>query len=272
MLDITELGKSIEEIGLAILIVLAVVEIVVDILNHNQRNYQDTVANIAIAVVYIFASTAAVYFIALKGLQFFSQFSLMNMETNIWTLILAVAIADFIYYWEHRVEHRIRFFWAYHSVHHSSMDYNYTVASRLSWVETCFLWIFYIPMALLGFEPMLIIIAIQITAAYQIWIHTQKIGHLGILEKTLNTPALHRVHHASNPLYIDKNFGGILMIWDRLFDTYQPETEKPIYGLTKNINTNNPIKINVIEYQRIGSYLVKLKSLKDIWSSICGSP
>ena len=85
-------------------------------------------------------------------------------------------------------------------------------------------------MALIGFDPLQIIIAVQITAVYQIWIHTQKIALLGILEKIINTPALHRVHHASNPNYIDKNFGGILIVWDRLFGTYQPETEAPIYG------------------------------------------
>ncbi len=272
MLDITKLGNSIEEIDFVVLIVLALVEMAVDVLYRNQRNYRDTTANIAIAIVYTFTSTAAVYFIAYAGLKFFSQFNLIHIATNGWTFILAVAIADFIYYWEHRAEHRIRFFWAYHNVHHSSTDYNYTVASRLSWVETCFLWIFYIPMALLGFEPMLILIAVEINAVYQIWIHTQKIGRLGILEKIINTPALHRVHHASNPRYINKNFGGIIMIWDRLFGTYQPEREKPVYGLAENINTNNPIKINAIEYQRIGKSIIKSKNFKDIWIGIFGSP
>jgi sterol desaturase/sphingolipid hydroxylase (fatty acid hydroxylase superfamily) len=272
MLDVTKLGSSIEEIDFVILIMLAVAEIAIDLLHRNQRNYRDTIANIAIAIVYIFTSAAAVYFIAVAGLTFFSQFSLMHIATNGWTLILAVVIADFLYYWEHRAEHRIRFFWAYHNVHHSSTDYNYTVASRLSWVETCFLWIFYIPMALLGFDPLLIFLAVQIDAAYQTWIHTQKIGRLGILEQIINTPALHRVHHASNQRYIDQNFGGILMIWDRLFGTYQPEREKPVFGLTENINTHNPIKINAIEYQRIYEYISKSKSLKEIWHSIFGTP
>ena len=272
MIDINELGKSIEEIDFVILIILATIEMGIDITYRNRRNYKDTVANIAIAFVYGFTSLAAVYFIVFNSLEFFSQFSLMEVETNIWTLILAIAIADFIYYWEHRAEHRIRFFWAYHSVHHSSTDYNYTVALRLSWIETCFFWIFYIPMALLGFDPMLILVALQITTAYQTWIHTQKIGSLRILDKIVNTPALHRVHHASNCHYVDKNYGAIIMIWDRLFGTYQSENEKPVYGLTENINTNNPVKINVIEYQRIGKYMIQSKSLKDIWISIFGSP
>ncbi len=161
MLDVTKLGNSIEEIDFVILIVLILVEIVIDVFKGNRRSYRDSIANIAIAIVYVFTSTAAVYLIAFTGLTFFSQFSLMQITTNSWTLILAIAIADFIYYWEHRVEHRIRFFWAYHSVHHSS---------------------------------------------------------------------------------------------------------------TENIKTNNPIKINEIEYQRIAKYMIKSKSFKDIWMSIFGSP
>ena len=258
-----------EQIDLLTLVVLATIEIVIDLCYRHPRNYLDTTANIAIAFVYILTSSIG-YLVILAGLQFFSQFSLIKIEINSWTMILAVAIADFLYYWEHRVEHRIKFFWAYHNVHHSSTDYNFTVASRLSWVETYFIWIFYIPMALLGFDPLQIAIAVQITALYQIWIHTQKIPHLGFIEKIVNTPALHRVHHASNANYIDKNFGGILMIWDRLFGTYQPEIERPIYGLTKNIQTTNPLKINAIEYQNISKQISKSKSLSEIWSNIFG--
>lgn len=271
MLNISELSQGIEEVEFLFLVILAIIEIGIDFLFAHKRNYQDTVANIAIAIVYSITSTTMIYLIVLTGLSFFSQFSFSKIPINGWTLILAVVIADFIYYWEHRTEHRIRFFWAYHNVHHSSTDYNLTVASRLSWVETCFLWIFYIPMALLGFDPLLILIAVQIDAAYQTWIHTQKIGCLGILERIINTPALHRVHHASNPNYIDKNFGGILMIWDQLFGTYQAEKEVPVYGLTENIKTNNPIRINMLEYQRIAIYISKSRSAKDIWYSVFGT-
>jgi sterol desaturase/sphingolipid hydroxylase (fatty acid hydroxylase superfamily) len=271
MLNIGELSQNIEEVEFLFLVVLAIVEIGIDLLFAHKRNYQDTVANIAIAIIYSITSTTMIYGVVITGLAFFSQFSLTKIPINGWTLMLAVIIADFIYYWEHRTEHWIRFFWAYHNVHHSSTDYNLTVASRLSWAETCFLWIFYIPMALLGFDPLLILIAVQIGAAYQTWIHTQKIGGLGILERIINTPALHRVHHASNPNYIDKNFGGILMIWDRLFGTYQAEEEVPVYGLTENIKTNNPIQINVLEYQRIARYISKSRSAREIWFSVFGT-
>ena len=271
MLNISDLNLQIEGYAFLLLIMLAVIEIGIDLISHSNRNYKDTGANIAIAIGYAFASAIFSYVVALGGLSFFAQFSLFSIPENIWTLILTVIVADFIYYWEHRTEHQIRFFWAYHNVHHSSTDYNYTVASRLSWVESCFLWMFYIPMALLGFNPLLIFLGVQISAAYQTWIHTQKIGKLGVLEKIINTPALHRVHHASNPRYIDKNFGGILMIWDRLFGTYQVEREKPVYGLTENINTRNPIKIQAIEYQRIARYISRSRSVKEVWRSIFGN-
>jgi sterol desaturase/sphingolipid hydroxylase (fatty acid hydroxylase superfamily) len=271
MLNVTELQSWLEEIDFLFLVVLAIVEIGIDFIYHDRRNYRDTLANIAIATGYQLTNTIAGYVIALAGIKFFSQFSPINIAVNVPTTIIAIAIADFLYYWEHRIEHTIRFFWAYHNVHHSSTDYNLTVAARLSWVEVCFLWIFYIPMALMGFDPLQILIAVQITAVYQTWIHTQKIGRLGILEKIINTPALHRVHHASNRDYIDKNFGGILMLWDRLFGTYQAETEIPIYGLTENINTNNPIKINAIEYRRMSKYVLNSQTCKEIWYSIFGS-
>ena len=271
MLDINALAKEIEEYEFWFLLALVIVEIGIDLISRSKRDYKDTGANIAIAIIYAFTSAIFGYAVALTGLKFFAGFALLSIPVNIWTLILAVIVADFLYYWEHRTEHQLRFFWAYHNVHHSSIDYNYTIASRLSWVESCFLWVFYIPMALLGFNPLLIFLGVQISAAYQTWIHTEKIGKLGWLEKIINTPALHRLHHASNLRYIDRNFGGILIIWDRLFGTYQPEREKPVYGLTENINTRNPFKIQAMEYRRIAKYISQSKSFKQVWQSIFGN-
>ena len=271
MLDINALAKAIEEYEFWFLLALVVVEIGIDLISRSKRDYKDTGTNVAIAIIYALTSAVFGYAVALAGLKFFARFALFNIPVNLWALILTIVIADFIYYWEHRTEHHIRFFWAYHNVHHSSTDYNYTVASRLSWLESCFLWVFYIPMALLGFNPLLIFLGVQISAAYQTWIHTEKIGKLGWLEKIINTPALHRVHHGSNPRYIDRNFGGILMIWDRLFGTYQAEREKPVYGLTENINTRNPFKIQAIEYWRIAKYVFQSKSFKEVWQSIFGN-
>lgn len=272
MLNLNEIAGWLDKLDTLCVFLLVAIEMGIDFFWQNRRNYPDTGTNIAIGIIYQITNMTIGYVLAFAGIKFFSQFSLMELPVNGWTMILAIAIADFLYYWEHRAEHRIRFFWAYHNVHHSSTDYNLTTALRLSWLEVCFLWIFYIPMAWLGFNPLQIFIAVQITAIYQLWIHSQKIKSLGILERIINTPALHRVHHGSNTRYIDKNYGGILIIWDRLFGTYQPEIEPSIYGLTENIKTNNMVKINVIEYLRIVKYILQSKNITEIWNSIFGSP
>jgi sterol desaturase/sphingolipid hydroxylase (fatty acid hydroxylase superfamily) len=187
-------------------------------------------------------------------------------------VLLAILVADFLYYWNHVAEHRIHFFWAYHSVHHSSSDFNLSVALRVGWIDNFILWIFYIPMVLIGFDPIVVLLSLGVIDLYQVWIHNQKIGQLGILDEFLNTPSLHRVHHGANPQYIDKNYGAILCIWDKLFGTYEPEREKVVYGLTENIGTHNLIKINLFEYLRIWSYVKQSQNFGEVWKSIFGSP
>jgi sterol desaturase/sphingolipid hydroxylase (fatty acid hydroxylase superfamily) len=226
----------------------------------------------SVGIVHDFLIAGLASIVAFSGLSLIAAIIPFDVPVNGWTMILAVLIADFLYYWNHRAEHRIRFFWAYHSVHHSSTDFNLTVALRLSWIEDFILWIFYIPMAFMGFYPLQILIGLEIVGLYQVWIHNQKIGRLGILESILNTASNHRVHHGSNSAYIDKNYGGILMIWDRLFGSYQAETEKVIYGLTDNIKTHNPIKINVIEYYRMIKDLRRSQTVKERFLSLFGPP
>ena len=136
MSNLIELQSMIEDAEIWLLAVMAIAEIVIDLTRRNRRNYRDSAANIAIAMVYSIINVTIGYAVAFGGLTFFSQFSLTQIPTNGGTIFLVAIVADVIYYWEHRTEHQIRFFWAYHNVHHSSMDYNYTVASRLSWVET----------------------------------------------------------------------------------------------------------------------------------------
>jgi sterol desaturase/sphingolipid hydroxylase (fatty acid hydroxylase superfamily) len=247
-------------------------ETVVDFFFGKRRNYRETAANLGVGIVHDFITARLADVVALVGLSLIAVMSPLKIPVNGWTMLLAVAIADFIYYWNHRIEHRVRFFWAYHSVHHSSTDFNLTVALRLAWVEDFILWIFYIPMVILGFHPLQVLIAIEIVGLYQIWIHNQKIRQLGILDSILNTASNHRVHHGSNLQYIDKNYGGILILWDRLFGTYQAETDKVVYGLTQNIETHNPIKINFIEYGRIVSDVRQSRTLRDIIWSIVGPP
>ncbi len=182
---------------------------------------------------------------------------------TMWTWLIALLVADFTYYWMHRLEHQHRILWASHSVHHSSKDYNLTVGFRLSLIEGLFEWIFLVPMILLGFNPFQAIVALVLIAQYQHWIHTEHIGKLGWLDEVFNTPSVHRVHHGSNNQYLDKNYGGILMLWDKMFGTFQREEATVIYGLTRNINTNNVLKILFVEFTRIGSDFNKCRNSRD---------
>jgi sterol desaturase/sphingolipid hydroxylase (fatty acid hydroxylase superfamily) len=152
---------------------------------------------------------------------------------------------DFLYYWFHRTSHEVNAFWAAHVVHHQSEEYNLAVALRQGALQGAFSWIFYLPLALLGFPPLMFLTVSSIDTLYQFWIHTRAVGKLGPLEWVLNTPSNHRVHHGRNPKYIDRNHGGIFIVWDRLFGTYAPEEEEPVYGITTPLRSWNPVWANV---------------------------
>jgi sterol desaturase/sphingolipid hydroxylase (fatty acid hydroxylase superfamily) len=148
---------------------------------------------------------------------------------------------DFIYYWNHRFMHESRYMWAVHVVHHSSERYNLSTALRQPVAEVLGTFVPYSLLALLGLHPELIAQARGINLLYQYWIHTDTIRRLGPFEKVFNTPSHHRVHHGTNPQYLDRNHGSILITWDRLFGTFEPEAEPIVYGLTKNLDTFNPV-------------------------------
>jgi hypothetical protein len=151
---------------------------------------------------------------------------------------------DFFYYWFHRKSHQINALWAAHIVHHQSEEYNLTVALRQSWFQSGFAWVFYLPLAFTGFDPIMFLTVSAFNTIYQFWIHTRAIGKMGPLEWFLNTPSHHRVHHGSNPKYIDKNHAGTLIIWDRMFGTFQNEEEEVVYGITKPLGSWNPVWAN----------------------------
>lgn len=172
-----------------------------------------------------------------------------------WTWVACFLLVDFFYYWDHRLGHEVNALWAFHNIHHSSEKFNLAVASRLSWVEEAYRWIFLAPIAFLGFPVHLIIFVKLLHRLYQVPVHTNYIGKLGWLEYILATPSQHRVHHARNEHYLDKNYGGVLCVWDRLFQTFEPEIAPVEYGLVKQINTTNPIKIQLIGPQRLWAEL-----------------
>jgi len=212
----------------------------------------------------VFGFTAAFYFL--------SKYIPWQVPINIWTTILCILLIDFLYYWEHRIEHQVRALWSYHSIHHSSPIYNYTTALRVSFIDSFITWIFYIPAIIIGFHPYVVLLAVLFMLTYQFWLHTEIIGKLGWYEKIFMTPSQHRVHHGSDDIYLDKNYGAVLSIWDRMFGTYQEELHRPTYGLTKQINTINPLKVHFIEYVHIFKDLRKSKSLKEAWNYLIKPP
>ncbi|MEO6629730.1 MAG: sterol desaturase family protein [Aquihabitans sp.] len=166
-----------------------------------------------------------------------------------WTV--ALVAWDLLYYAEHRLSHEVRFFWASHVNHHSSREYNLSTALRQPW--TAFhLVIMAAPLAFLGVRPDLIVMSAAVNLLYQFWIHTEAVDRLGPLEWVLNTPSHHRVHHGSNQIYLDRNYGGILIVWDRFFGSFQGEDEKVVYGLTKNIDSYNLWTIAFHEWRALG--------------------
>lgn len=171
-----------------------------------------------------------------------------DVGTGALALATAILVWDFIYYWNHRFMHESRYMWAVHVVHHSSERYNLSTALRQPVADALGTFLPQGVLCLAGFQPSLISSARGINLIYQFWIHTEAIGRLGPFEKVFNTPSHHRVHHGINPQYIDRNHGSILIIWDRLFGTFEQERERVVYGLTRNINTFNPLKIAAHEH------------------------
>ncbi|EDV28202.1 uncharacterized protein TRIADDRAFT_3988, partial [Trichoplax adhaerens] len=172
---------------------------------------------------------------------FYEHYNLVRLPWNsYWTWIFCLLSVDMGYYWVHRFGHEVNLFWAAHQVHHSSEEYNLSTALRQSVLQQYFSWVCYLPLALLV-PPPVFLVHIQLNLIFQFWIHTEVIDKIGPLEYFLNTPSHHRVHHSRNPQYIDKNYAGVLIIWDRIFGTFEPEDEEGVYGLTSPVATWNPL-------------------------------
>ena len=190
-----------------------------------------------------------------------------EIKTTWLSAIGAILLVDFLYYIDHRCGHVVRVYWAIsHSVHHSSPQYDQTTGLRVSFVDGFLSPWFYLPAVLLGFDPLLVAAALGLIIAYQQWLHTETIGHLKWLDGWLNTPSNHRVHHGSQLQYLDKNYGAVLMIWDRLFGTYERENVPVSYGLRTPINSANPWQVHFCELFRL---IVDLKTATN-WRTAIG--
>ena len=186
----------------------------------------------------------------------------------------AVAILgwDFIYYWNHRFSHESRWLWAVHVAHHSSERYNLSTALRQPVAESITIAVPYSLLALVGVRPPMIEQARALNLIYQFWIHTEAIRSIGPLERVLNTPSHHRVHHGSNRQYLDRNHGSILIVWDRLFGTFEPEVEPVVYGLTRNIDSYNPAVIATHELVDIARDVAGAETWRDRLSYLLRGP
>ena len=201
------------------------------------------------------------------------EYSVVQLPTNLWTILACILLADIAYYWEHRFVHRVGFGWATHAVHHSSPFFNISVAYRFGPLDGLMPLFFYLPLALLGFNPIVIFFSEMVVQVYQTLLHTEVVKKLPRpIEAIFNTPSHHRVHHGSNSQYLDKNYAGIFIIWDKLFGTFEEENEKVIYGLTEPIETINPIKVFFCGYTHLFRQMANSGSIENALGYFFGPP
>ena len=219
-----------------------------------EYDLNDTLANVAVSVgsIFFWGTLGWMYF---GGVLYAYHHRLFHIPFAGWSFALVFVLEDCRYYWWHRISHRSRWFWASHVVHHSSQHFNLSTNLRQSWTsQFSGLTLLGMPLAFIGFNPALVGLAFTLNLIYQFWIHTESVDRMpGWFEWLLNTPSHHRVHHASNPGYLDANYAGVFMIWDRLFGSFVPERrdEPPRYGIVSNLGSFNPVRIALHEYYAI---------------------
>lgn len=207
------------------------------------------------------------------GYKYLYDHSVWKIENNILTFIVLFIGVDFFYYWFHRLAHEISFLWGSHVVHHQSEEYNLTVALRQAWLQGAFSWVFYLPLAVMGFSPVVFLTVASLQTLYQFWIHTKLINKMHpAIEYIFNTPSHHRVHHGVNPKYIDRNHGGTLILFDRWFGTFQVEDEEVVYGITKQTNSWNPVWVNFDYWIDLFKTSVRVSSVKNFFLMMFKAP
>ncbi|TFV94349.1 sterol desaturase family protein [Algoriphagus kandeliae] len=203
---------------------------------------------------------------------FFYNLAPFKIPATWWSFIACFIAIDFARYWAHRVAHEQRFWWATHITHHNSSKYNLSVSFRLGWTQHIKI-VFFIPVMMMGFDPFVFFICHQIAVLYQFWIHTEYITKLHpVIEYIFTTPSHHRVHHASDEHYLDKNYGSTFIIWDRMFGTFMEEKERPVYGITKPVTSYNPIYLVFHEWRDIFRDIRKAQNIKEIWLILFDKP
>ena len=240
---------------------------------HNRKVYEgkDLLASAAVGIGNLISSAIAKTTLFALALVVYNIVP-WTIPITWWSFVLCLVWLDFWRYISHRVSHENRFWWASHVVHHSSEQYNFSVSFRLSWFQQLKM-IFFMPVLLVGFHPVVMFVCHQIEVLYQFWIHTEFIKKLPRpIEYIFVTPSHHRVHHASDEKYLDKNYGSTFIIWDRIFGTFQPEEEHPTYGITTPVNSYNPVYLVFHELMDIFRDIRNAKSFKEAWHVTFMSP
>lgn len=202
----------------------------------------------------------------------YEHFRIFTIPVSVFSYIALFFLYDLCFYWSHRWRHTVNLFWATHVVHHSSEDYNLSTALRQSWFEEFTTFYLFWALAFLGFQTEQMLLVGALNLLYQFWIHTQTIGKMGILEYVLNTPSHHRVHHGRNPQYIDKNYAGMFIIWDRLFGTFEEEKEEVIYGVTALPYSFNPLWVHAQHFLAIGRQLWETEGIVNKFKTLFYHP
>ncbi len=236
--------------AIPLFIITLIIEILVDArARSNSYETKDAITSISMGLGNVFLGLISKVLVFAVFYYLYDNFRLFTIPFVWWAWILILFTEDLIYYWFHKISHLSRFFWASHIVHHSSQRYNLSTALRQTWTGSFLSFVFWLPLPLLGFHPVMILAQMSISLIYQYWIHTELIKKMPAwFEAFFNTPSHHRVHHATNPQYLDRNHAGIFIIWDKWFGSYEPEVEKPIYGLVTNISSYNPLYVAFHEW------------------------
>lgn len=262
---------TIDTIATPLLVILTLIELSITFFERKEDRLKDMLANICLGLFVILAG----FFMKALALVVYSMIysvAFIKPASSFLLWVIAFFSCDLVLYFYHLLGHKTRLFWAAHVAHHSSLHYNLSVGFRINFIHLFYRFLFWAPLCLVGITPEMILFLESLTAIWNFLIHTEKIKKLGVLDQVFNTPSNHRVHHASNPEYIDKNLGGILIIYDRLFGTYAKETIPPVYGITHNIYSHNPKDVLLHEYKNVFGQTSRIKGLKNKISFLFSKP
>ncbi len=232
---------------------------------------RDSAGSLAMGLGYL-ALNAGWKIVVLGVFAWLYQFRLFDIHPGPLAWLALLVVEDLCMYWSHRTAHEVRLLWCAHHHHHSSTHYNLSTALRQSWTEQLVTPVFWAILPLLGFPVEMIVVQMALNLLYQYWLHTELIGDMGRFGWVFNTPAFHRVHHGRNPEYLDRNYGGIFIVWDRLFGTFEPERAPVDYGVTVPVESDNPLRIFAFEYAALGRDLRQVRSLRGALGVVFGPP